>query len=309
MTHNRGYTLLEILLSLIIVAILSLVFVGVTQKILQRNQIRSTALQMTAITNAAVNYYQMYNDWPATFTPLNTLLNQNPTTTNLSCSPWKNGSSCVNYLIASTATSKYFAVTVTTPSATIATRLAAQLPTAYSSGATVTVYATTFSGLPPTPIPSGVTLSASSFELGGICDASTYSNPFGNCFSSTATPYKPYGLIDLYAQPRNTIVSENVATVIRSSTTDYLTSFTAATLPKCPSGLIKSMVFLPVGVRTTVAANAMFSFLGNLYQSNSILQMFSIVGGTTAAQANNNVVAGVGDIVCIPEKTTGWPAG
>lgn len=206
MMRNSGYTLLEILLSLTIISMLGLVFLTTTQKIQEHNQIRIAASQINAITNAAIDYYRMYKEWPTTVTALNPLLNKD-----LSCSVWKNASGCTRYKITSAANAHYLAVAIAPPNTAIATQLVAQLPSAYQSGTTVTAYATTFSGFKvqaQTP-PPGILLSGNSLQLNGVCNVTGYTNPFNNCFSSTSTPPKPYGLMDINTQPKNTIVSQN----------------------------------------------------------------------------------------------------
>jgi prepilin-type N-terminal cleavage/methylation domain-containing protein len=304
MMRNRGFTLLEILLSLTIIAVLGLVFIATTQKIQERNQIRIAASQMNAITNAAIDYYKMYAEWPTTVPTLSPLLGQD-----LSCSVWKNASGCTTYKITSTANSHYFALAVTPPNMAIAANLVTQLPSAYQSSTTVTTYATTFSGfkvqaqIPP----PGVLLTANGQQLNGSCAMNTkasggpYPNPFANCVSASSTPTKSYGLIDLYNQPKGSIVSQNVFAVARGAGGTGA-SFSNNAAPTCP-GMIKTMIFLPVGARTTIASNGSFRYMESHF-TNQLQATFNyFVGNAADTTKNANIGAGVGDILCLPAGT------
>lgn len=314
MMRNRGYTLLEILLSLTILTVLGLVFVATIQKLHERNQIRTAASQMNAITNAAINYYKMYTEWPSTVTTLNPLLNKD-----LSCSVWKNTSGCTRYQITSQTNAHYFALAITPPNTAIATHLVTQLPSAYQSGTTVTAYVTTFSGfkvqkqIPP----PGVLLSANNQQLNGVCNTTdssithiTYKNPFDNCISSSVTPTKSYGLIDINAQPKNAPVAQNVFAIIRGGGS-LGASFTGATPPTCPAGTKKTMILLPVGVRTTIVANGQFRYVSSTASnSGGWLQatFMPFVGNVSTYSKSENVSAAAGDIVCLPANAmSGWP--
>ena len=199
---------------------------------------------------------------------------------------------------------------ITPPNTAIAADLVTQLPSAYQSNTTVTAYATTFSGFKvqaQTP-PAGVLLAANSQQLNGVCntaaDGKIYSNPFSNCISSSSPPAKPYGLIDINTQPKNSIVSQNVFAVSRGAG-NVGASFTAT--PTCP-GMVKTMIFLPVGIKTTVVSNEAFRYMGSIFSNRLQATFNSFVGNSTDTSKNANVSAGVADVVCLPAGTStpGW---
>ncbi len=310
MIRNRGFTLLEILLSLTIIAVLGLVFIATTQKIQERNQIRIAASQMNAITNAAIDYYKMYQEWPTTVPTLSPLLGQN-----LSCSVWKNASGCTTYKITSTANSHYFALAVTPPNKTIAANLVTQLPSAYQSDTTTTVtaYATTFSGFKvqaQTP-PPGVLLSANSKQLNGVCNLTsdrTYTDPFSNCFSSASPSPQPYGLIDINTQPKNTIVSQNLFASLRTNM--YTATASIGNTPlTCPAGTTKTMIVLPLGVRTVVASTSgVLRYINTYFQPTLYVSFWTFVGNSGSQSKIYNVAAASGDMLCLPATgiENGW---
>ncbi len=301
MIRNRGYTLLEVLLSLTIISVLGLVFITTTQKIHERNQVRTVVSQMNAITNAAINYYKMYTEWPTTVTVLSSPLNKD-----LSCSVWKNASGCTRYQITSQANSHYFALAVTPPNTAIATHLVVQLPSAYQSGTTVTTYVTTFSGfkvqkqIPP----PGILLAANSYQLNGVCNPAT--NPFQNCISSSAAQPKPYGLIDINAQPKNISVAQNVFTNQRGL--GSVGASIGSTTPTCPAGTARTMMVLSAGVRMPSAeGNAANDFR---YVSTAFNSYYVNFSSYASSDKMSNVSAGVGDIVCLPKNAIkNWGSG
>ncbi len=303
MMRNSGYTLLEILLSFMIIAVLGLALIATTQKIQERNQTKIAASQINALTNAAIVYYQMYQEWPTTVTTLKPLLNKD-----LSCSVWRNASGCTRYKITSAANAHYLAIAITPPNTAIATQLVTQLPSAYQSGTTVTAYTTTFSGFkvqPQTP-PPGILLSANSLQLNGNCNVTGYTDPFNNCFSSTSTPPQPYGLMDINTQPKKTIVSQNLFASLRTGPNTAVASIGNTPLT-CPAGTSKTMVVFPLGVRTVIQSTDVYRYM-NTYFKGLYVSFFTFVGNSSTESKVYNVAAASGDMLCLPPNgiQNGW---
>ncbi len=294
MRQNRGYTLLEILLSLTIMAVLGSLFISMAQKAQERNQIRTAALQINAINRAAITYYKMYQEWPTTIPALSSLLSRDA-----SCSVWKKASGCTLYQITSAANAHYFALAIATPNTVVAAHLVAQLPSSYQSGATVTSYITTFSGfkIQKQIPPPGILLSADSKQLQGICNTGSATNPFKNCISYTAAQPKPYGLIDINAQSKGSIVAQNIFAIMRGAGSVGATITSAA--PTCPVGTVRTMMVLAAGVKMQPAGGHSindFRYIGT--GLNGYLQ--ANFSAYISADKMSNVSAGVGDIVCLP---------
>lgn len=302
MKQNDGFTLLEILLSLTLVAALGSIFIVISQKISQRDQVNMAVLQINAINGAAIDYYKMYKQWPSSLGTLSFFLGHDPT-----CSVWKNTTgACMPYTITSTPTAHYFALSVGVPTAA-ASRLQAALPTAYLSSNTVTSYTSTFSGLklPAQSVPPGVLLSATNQQLNGSCNTSTYANPFTSCVSTTRT--SSYGLLDLNNQTKNSIVDQNVFATMRGVST-IGASFTTTAAPTCAAGMLKTMIFLPVGIRTSINSNGAFRYSYAYFNSRLQATLNPFVGNSSDTSKYQNISAGVGDVLCLPATAlTGWP--
>lgn len=323
MISSKGFTLLEVLLSLTVIIALTLVFIPTMQKMQQQRNMNAATLQMNSIANAASQYYSMYQVWPQNLNVLNKLLGYTGPTPNPFCSVWRNALGCAPYTMVSSAATHYFALAVVVPSPAVALQLAKNLPVAYVKGTTVTAYTTVFRGFKPPP-PTGVLLSATSQQLAGVCHSgnptSVYAgavSPFPNCIEGSNAPGPlPYGLIDV-AQYQQEIVSGNNygGTNGYAASSFYLTDF------KCPVGTAATMLYLPVGVFSPVAtgipaptvdaswfinSGAHFITQGNAQKSC----VSSLIGTDFANTGNGNYWAGFGDVVCLPDSAlTRWPDG
>lgn len=342
-TSNKGFTLLEIFLSLVVISLLTIAFLPVMQKIQLKRNADVAALQIKTISNAAIQYYNLYKQWPRNLDVLNSLLGYQGPTPNPFCSVWRDKAGCVPYKMVSTFDSHYFALSVAVPNTTIARQLINNVSTAYWDSATQSViaYTTTFRGF-TVPPPTGVLFSATSKQLNGNCTSSDapgqsstqYSyyigspSPFENCVAGTATNPLPYGLIDIANKPANTITAGNNY----GSTNGFHASSYLLTDFACPAGTWPTMLLLPLGVFQAVpeisGAPTVYPAVFNYSDAHFITQLkigninyeacVSATLGTTdpkstvgtSARYNGNFFANFGDIVCLPTSAVQrWPDG
>lgn len=338
---NKGVTLLEILLSLVVLSILAASFLPMMQKMQLKRSLSIAALQINTITNAAIQYYNIYQTWPRDLNVLVPLLGYNGSTASPFCSVWKNKQgSCVPYTLTSGSSGRYFSLSVAVPNQTVAMQLIKSLPSAYWDSTTMAVvtYTTTFRGFKPPP-PTGVLLSATSAQLHGNCTSSdavgpptSYyqgsPSPFKNCVSAASSKPLPYGLIDVVRQPTNTITAGNNY----GSTNGFHASSYLLTDFACPAGSWPTMLLLPVGVLeavpTSSGAPAVFPDVFNYSDEHFITQSksgninyescVSATIGTknpqstvgSAPRYNGNFFANFGDVVCLPTSAVQrWPDG
>ncbi|MCD6044969.1 MAG: hypothetical protein K0R48_132 [Gammaproteobacteria bacterium] len=309
----KGFTLLEILLSITVVVALTLVFVPTIQRIQQQKSVNAATLQMNTIANAASQYYSMYQVWPQDLSALNPLLGYTGTTPNPFCSVWKGQNGCTPYTMASASSSHYFALSVVVPNPTVAMKLVKSLPVAYTDGTTVTAYTTVFRGFKPVP-PSGVLFSANSKQLSGNCTSSTQigqSTPFSGCIDSSDS--LPYGLINV-AQYNGQLVPGNN---FGNSSGYHGASINPNTIT-CPMGTAATMFYLPVGVWNLPGKTGVYPQNFFLSEAHFITQgntqklcLTSRVGTNDAGtDLGGNFFAGFGDVVCLPSgAVTRWPDG
>ncbi len=152
--RNRGLSLLEVLLSLVLLIGLVLILVVYTQKLDQRKTISIAKQEINAILNAAVQYKMAYSQWPSNLNQLLPLLSTAKISSSF-CSPWQSGLGCAIYSVTFPVNNPYFGVQVTTPSVTIAQNLESALPTAYISGTTIIAYTTAATASIKTQVPTG----------------------------------------------------------------------------------------------------------------------------------------------------------
>lgn len=138
----KGFTLLETLLVLALVALMAVAGLATYQQRIVNFKVEKTALQMQAILEAAQNYNANYSAWPSDNAALDPYLGPGV----LNNCPWSYSTATCYSFVPQTSTAS-FGVSVTIPSnqanaTQIAQMVATRLPNASVSGAVVTARVT-----------------------------------------------------------------------------------------------------------------------------------------------------------------------
>ena len=274
--RTQGFTLLETLLAIGILAVLTAALVNYLQKEQEKNIISIASTQVNMILNAAAQYQTTYVTWPNSLSaliPFNNAISLS--------SPWRNSTGINDYTLTSAPTSHYFSIQVAVPSTTVAQQLISAIPNGYFSvngnQVLVTAYTTAFikpdypphptgilygsMSLPttpnPTPTPSGISSDDSYAKVAYL----TFPSP-----SNTLSPpaQQPLGLIDAVS-----LANENAGVKPKKQRPVGVTTFTqvyqpapsypdapistqltsGTESPACPNGSTATFIFLPVAVR------------------------------------------------------------
>jgi prepilin-type N-terminal cleavage/methylation domain-containing protein len=138
----KGFTLLETLLVLALVALMAVAGIAAYQQRIVNFKVEKTALQMQALLEAAQNYNVNYSAWPSDSTALDPYLGAGV----LNNCPWSySTATCYSFVPQTSSASFGVSITVpsTQPNATqIAQMIATRLPNASASGAVVTARVT-----------------------------------------------------------------------------------------------------------------------------------------------------------------------
>ena len=293
---TRGFTLLELLLSLVIVVILLVCFLSYTQKAQQRNTIALAKAQINVLLTAAIQYNSIYLQWPTTLSALIPLLGTDASKTPSFCSPWHTSSNnCAAYTIANT--TNYFALKITTPGPRSAQDLVTALQNAYidTDNKTVVTYVTAFTK-PHRPRPIGVMYGSNQFSN---------SNPSSTCSSTPGISNNgPYGLLNIMNNSSSAIhaCDGNMNTNISYNPNAF----------SCPTNSQPTMLLIPAGTtpysNNTVSAGMLY--YDYRYVSNSSTQLGPYleihVNSYTFNSYGNNIP--FLDIVCLEPSTIQlWP--
>lgn len=290
MKKKRGFTLLEVLLSLCLVVVLLAGLLSYTQRTQQRNLALLAKTQINVLLTAAVQYNSIYLQWPTTLGALTPFLGTNPTQTPSFCSPWKSSDGCATYTIAHN--TNYFALKVMTTGFSSAQDLVGALQNAYidTDGKTVIAYVTAFSK-PHRPRPLGVMYGSNQFG-GSNCDTSTPGTRSSG----------PYGLLNI---ADNTSIPVHACTGNMNSSIGY-----NPTLFSCPPTSQPTMLLIPAGVPPNSSISDGFLYGDYRYVANSSTNMGPYmelhVNTYTYPSFGNNVP--FLDIICLqPSNIQLWP--
>lgn len=340
-TISKGFTLLEVLLVICILAVLTASLVNYLEKQEQKNTVTMAANQINTILTAATQYQTTYIVWPNS---LSALLPFNSGIT-LS-SPWHNNTGTVPYVLATTPTSHYFAIQVAVPSTTIAQNLITALPNAYFSvtgnQVVVTAYTTAFiqPNYPP-PHPTGVLYgSTASAITPNPSPISSFHRIAYALFPQTVNTktYGPFGIINVNQIARNnsgkkpkdqggesTTFTQDYTPISNYADAPIGSKFTFGTeMPACSNGSIATSIMLPVILRQTkssiwswattagfASVYTHFISLGSNTFAGCINTGFPYINGTSSQTGQMDASIGfTSDMVCLPNDNISmkrWP--
>lgn len=334
----KGFSLLEILLALCILAALTASFVDYLQKREQQNIVATAAKQINTILTAATQYQTTYIAWPSSLSlliPFNNAISLS--------SPWHNNTGTNKYVLASAPTSHYFSLQVTVPNVNTAQKLITALPNAYFSVSgnqvLVTAYTTAFIQSNYPPHPTGV--------LYGSAASTAIPNPSPNF---NAVPYAffpqtgtskvgPFGIINVNQIASNnsgkkpkdqgsasTTFNQTYTPIMNYNDAPIGSKFTLGTeMPACPNGSIATAVLFPVILRQD-KPNSFWSWaqtagFASVYTHLVLLDSNTFSGcinagfpyynqSSSASKQMDSYVGFTTDMVCLPNDNIAmsrWP--